>query len=236
MAIRERSCVRCGGQFQYEIARGNDRKYCSPPCQEAASEQMRLARIAIVTTECSVGGCTKPARSLKSPYCEMHYGRLRRNGTLENLPGRARARRSHGYMVSLGNKGHPLATQTQTSSIYEHRTVFYAAQGNGPFNCYHCGITVTWQNMHIDHLNEIKDDNRVENLVASCVACNIGRSRSKWLASMRLVGRKVTAFGRTIRVVDWADEFGVAANTIRLRLDRGWPAERAITEPVRARR
>jgi hypothetical protein len=34
---------------------------------------------------CIVNGCSLKVRSPRSPYCEMHYGRLRRTGTLETL-------------------------------------------------------------------------------------------------------------------------------------------------------
>lgn len=34
---------------------------------------------------CVIEGCAKPNRSARSPYCEMHYGRLRRNGDPERL-------------------------------------------------------------------------------------------------------------------------------------------------------
>lgn len=35
--------------------------------------------------ECDVEGCTKTARSKTAAYCEMHYCRIRRHGTLETL-------------------------------------------------------------------------------------------------------------------------------------------------------
>jgi hypothetical protein len=44
--------------------------------------------------------------------------------------------------------------------------------------------------------------------------------------------RYVTAFGETLTVTDWANRFGVARCTISDRLNLGWPAERAITEPA----
>jgi len=38
--------------------------------------------------------------------------------------------------------------------------------------------------------------------------------------------------GTTQSVAAWADETGIPAGTIYSRLDRGWPIERALTEPV----
>lgn len=35
--------------------------------------------------KCTVSGCETPARSGRSPYCEKHYYRVRRNGTTETV-------------------------------------------------------------------------------------------------------------------------------------------------------
>lgn len=38
-----------------------------------------------ITAQCEVDGCEKTVRSRNSPYCETHYYRLRRNGTLDTI-------------------------------------------------------------------------------------------------------------------------------------------------------
>lgn len=43
--------------------------------------------------------------------------------------------------------------------------------------------------------------------------------------------RKLTFNGRTQNPEDWARELGLRPQTIRSRLDRGWPVERVLTAP-----
>lgn len=64
--------------------------------------------------KCEVKGCEKVTRSGKSPHCEMHYYRLRRNGTLDTVKKRvpdapckvddceARAYRTDGFCRNCG--------------------------------------------------------------------------------------------------------------------------------------
>jgi hypothetical protein len=114
---------------------------------------------------------------------------------------------------------------------YEHRVVFYDAHGAGPFRCHHCGAQVTWSDMHVDHLNDTPEDNRLGNLVASCPACNQKRGRPKMVASVRKQHAALTAFGRTQTVSEWAREVGISRAALKARVDGGWPLERALSEP-----
>jgi len=43
--------------------------------------------------------------------------------------------------------------------------------------------------------------------------------------------RKITAFGETMIMADWARKFGIGAMAIQKRLNRGWNTERAVSEP-----
>lgn len=45
--------------------------------------------------------------------------------------------------------------------------------------------------------------------------------------------RRITAFGRTLNLIQWARESGVQRSTIEQRLKRGWPAEIAVSKPPR---
>lgn len=176
---------------------------------------------------CTVEGCTKPRRSGRCPYCEMHYYRLRRGGTLE----RRRKPKSHivhsnDYILRYA-PGHPLAVGNY---VYEHRAVLYAARGDGPFTCYWCGKEITWANMDVDHLNGNRHDNRPENLVPSCPTCNRARSKAKLKETLR---RRygITFRGETLTLNEWARRIGVAPESLRWRLKHGWPVEKALTEP-----
>jgi hypothetical protein len=44
--------------------------------------------------------------------------------------------------------------------------------------------------------------------------------------------RLITFNGKTQTVAEWADELGIVHRTLHNRLSRGWPVERALTEPV----
>lgn len=47
---------------------------------------------------------------------------------------------------------------------------------------------------------------------------------------------RLTLNGETLCLTDWAQRLGTVPQTIQGRLLRGWPIERALTEPVRPRR
>lgn len=180
---------------------------------------------------CKAAGCDRPARTKGSPHCEAHYYRLRRNGHLE-LPERDipdLIEHSGGYQLKYA-PDHPLSRGH--SRIGEHRVVYYEAHGTGPFDCYHCGTAVTWDDMHVDHLNDRPDDNRLANLVASCPPCNVKRGAWKMTRSHRAKSRwQVTWQGQTQHVGDWAEQLGVAVHVLKWRLER-WPLDRAMTEAV----
>ena len=123
--------------------------------------------------ECVVGGCTGLPRSARSPYCEKHYYRLRRTGSLSTQTRISRHwKTDHGYVACYAPE-HPLATAQ--GSVYVHRKVLYDALGDKTQPCYWCGQVVDWERLHVDHVNGDREDNRVENLVPSCPSCNSAR-------------------------------------------------------------
>jgi len=84
-ATRTKTCAHCGTNFSYEVARGADRIYCSSACASRATILRHPP-----DRVCIVEGCQNGTRPGGLTYCEMHYGRLRRNGHLELLPKRQR--------------------------------------------------------------------------------------------------------------------------------------------------
>lgn len=182
---------------------------------------------------CSVIGCSKAPRSPTSPHCEMHYGRLRRGGTLEKVRQAKRVSHTHGYVL-VPAPGHRLTTSGQ-SHVYEHRKVFYAAHGEGPFSCHVCGVAVTWADMHVDHLNDIKDDNRLENLAPACERCNPWRGKDRSASARRSKSiRWLELNGERLPMSAWAKRLGIRSWALQQRLER-WPLERALTEPCARR-
>lgn len=175
---------------------------------------------------CTVDGCSKPPRRLSAMYCEMHYMRFYRNKTLEKINTAKQKFHSHGYVL-IPASGHPLATN---SYVYEHRAVYYDHYGKGPFNCYWCGSQVTWADLHIDHLDDDKKNNAIENLVASCPICNQKRGRHK----IQETWKKKTgleAFGKTLTLNQWSELIGISRNSIIERLKKGMTIEEALSKP-----
>jgi len=82
--------------------------------------------------ECVVDGCHKEPRSLACDYCEMHYMRLRRRGTLETKLDMS----IHQQCLHCGN---PLSEQTKFCSE-RCRTRYYRGVPKER-ECKHCGVT-----------------------------------------------------------------------------------------------
>ena len=219
MADRQATCPHCGMQFTYGSGRGQARRYCSKACMRAGCHAAHKGRTA-VRELCSVAGCDKPRRSSGSEYCETHYYRLRRNGTMalqaEVSPPPKLLEHSSGYLLEYA-PDHPL---TIRSRVYEHRRVYYDAHGAGPFDCHWCGCKVTWADMHIDHVNAVRHDNRLSNLVASCARCNIARGKPAAIAAARKRAKhRYTLNGETLTLGQWAERLGVSGTSITWRLN-----------------
>jgi 5-methylcytosine-specific restriction endonuclease McrA len=129
--------------------------------------------------QCSGDGCEKTAQS--KGLCSMHYARFYRGGTLERRQTRKQLYvHTQGYLVEH-DPTHPLANGS--GEVYQHRRVYYDANGDGPFACTWCGITVFWSTLHIDHLDDCKTNNELSNLAASCGPCNTSRGLHKTRAT-----------------------------------------------------
>lgn len=180
--------------------------------------------------KCSAPDCSDRVRSVGTPYCEMHYGRLRRSGTLGLRHVPDRRGHSHGYVL-LYAPNHALRRASHPY-VYEHRVVYHDVHGDGPFRCHWCAAEVTWDMMHIDHVNGVKDDNQPGNLVASCAICNQQRGKEKMRRTMCERHGVWLEFNGERRILkDWARLLGITDVSLRGRLVRGWPLERALTEP-----
>lgn len=230
MAYRHRNCQCCGKQFSYEIGRGKDRKLCGEECITAVRKKKEEGRRAVADL-CSVIGCGCKVRSAGAVLCEKHYMRLRRHGDVRRKvdanPPEPVALHSHGYVMEY-YPGHPLA---RGARVYQHRRVFFDAHGDGPFTCKWCGCNVSWDDMHVDHLNAVRDDNRIENLVASCASCNTGCERSMSAdAARKRAKHRYELYGETLTAQQWASRIGISRNSLLARLAAGWPIERALTE------
>ena len=172
------TCPVCLGAFRQPIGSGKSRTYCTPACQKVAHAEHAKRRL-VSAGACCVDCCKGRATRVGARMCEKHFSRIvRRKVEPERKAFAYRYLKGEGY-VALLEPGHPLAGRG--GHVYEHRAVVYAAHGYGPCpTCHWCGCGLDWRRAVVDHLNEIKDDNRLENLVVSCNKCN--RARGAFLS------------------------------------------------------
>lgn len=130
---------------------------------------------------CTIAGCDKPSRNSTSrAMCPMHYHRWYRHKRTDLIGNKTSMRINASKYRLITLRDHPIATPSGRS--YEHRFVLYEEIGPGWHSCHWCSRPVTWDQrtgpdaLEVDHLNEVRDDNRIENLVASCGRCNGARS------------------------------------------------------------
>jgi hypothetical protein len=130
---------------------------------------------------CSVGECDRIVKGRH--LCEMHYMRAyRHGGDVHAGEGRYGAgyEMTDGYIL-IGAVGHPLARAK--GAVKVHRKVLYDAIGPGPHPCHWCGKPVDWtygvtsDALVVDHLDDRRSNNDLDNLVPSCNTCNSSRSR-----------------------------------------------------------
>jgi hypothetical protein len=180
---------------------------------------------------CQIEGCGRKARTRRGALCETHYYRQYRNGRMTLREPRQQYEHSHGYVI-IRCPAHPLAAQRNSAVEYQHRVVFYDAHGDGPFRCHWCTKQVGWSDMHVDHVNAVKTDNRIENLVASCPECNQWRGRDRMVAKIR--ERRATWIeynGERLTAAEWAARIGISRTSLKQRLRNGWPLHLALTAP-----
>jgi len=225
MADMHSTCLQCGKPFSYPLGKGNTRRICSDKC---ASDRRKAALSAKPKKTCTIEGCQSVACRDKDTICEAHYMRRRRNGSFDvvNTVTDGNLVHSGGYLLEYA-PGHPLRAGSH-SRVYQHRVVYYDAHGDGPFSCHCCGKSVSWSDMHVDHLNDVVTDNRIENLAAACAVCNQQRGRHKMAKTMRANGVIWSAHGLSMCKAEWAKYLGVSRNTIESRLSRGASLEAAL--------
>jgi hypothetical protein len=165
-------CGHCSTEFSYKNASGkNGKKYCSFQCQRKAAMKLFNDRKATRGT-CTVDGCAKQIDRVSVGMCEMHFGRYYRKGTTDKVKHPGRYTTSVGYVL-VRNPEHPLATSN--GHLGEHRLVAHEKHGGVCPPCHWCSKPLVWDKAAVDHLNEVKDDNRPDNLVVSCNSCNRAR-------------------------------------------------------------
>ena len=153
---------------------------------------------------------------------------MRRKGTIDYKPApKYKTDHSGGYVL-LRELSHPLADSN--GLVYEHRFVFYNQRGEGPFKCHWCDTDIGWGTMHVDHLDDDKTNNSVENLVPSCPRCNQKRGEWKMVAKHRAIGKQITYNGTTKTAGLWAKDLGLSRSAFTRRMEC-WPIDVVMTTP-----
>lgn len=173
--------------------------------------------------KCRVGGCDRDANQYpKLQLCQKHYFRVWRNGTTDiKQPtargGKYRYQDARGYFF-LKKPNHPLADST--GCVWEHRYVYHKHNPNID-SCEICGKELSWETVHIDHIDNDPTNNSLDNLRPLCIACNTFRDRPLTSGCKHIF----TIDGVSMSAHSWAarDDVKVSGHTIiRRRRNHGW--------------
>lgn len=136
---------------------------------------------------CRVEGCEKPRLKHRS-LCAAHYVRLYKKGDLrEDVPIKARAPDGTPYVTSSGYlrqrlQGHP--TAPSGGKVLVHRVVLHDALEGANAPCHWCSRPLRWDApfgpdfLCVDHLDGVRTNNDVANLVPACRDCNTYRAKA----------------------------------------------------------
>lgn len=163
-----RLCANCGQTFEFVVGRGNVRKHCSKRCRDLFRNATIRKRHGLLP-KCKTEFCNAKANRVGSGMCEACYCQFRRTGSVERRPFHYQWRTQGGYFATKAD-GHPLGGKTGVVLI--HRKVVYDFYHGECQPCYWCGCGLSWDAAVVDHLNDSRQDNRIENLVIACNNCN----------------------------------------------------------------
>lgn len=184
--------------------------------------------------KCKIEGCDHECKHYpRKGICQMHYFRMMRYGTYELTKvgkGKTRQKNAKGYQM-LKMPGHPLVMAN--GFVYEHRKIIYDRYGEVLPPCEKCGKTVTWKTVHIDHIDEVVDNNDESNLRVLCRACNVMRSRVHIPEHTKKGRSSVTFEGITKTAHEWSRDPRVmfSASTKIRRIKNGMSVEEALFSP-----
>ena len=172
---------------------------------------------------CKIDGCKRKVMYKNLKLCQMHYFRFMRNGTFElTRTKKYRLTNPAGYQ-KLNEPLHPLANSD--GYVYEHRFIYFNEISKKVDYCKLCNVPITWENCHIDHMDNDVTNNNKDNLRALCRPCNTFRGYTKYS-----VGTLIEIDGIELTAAAWSRQDGVKVrcNTIRHRLRKGYSSFDAV--------
>lgn len=186
---------------------------------------MAIRRIGF-STVCLINDCGKPTGT-RDGVCGMHYNRMHRYGTYEKKPIKGYTIGSNGYLITT-NKEHPLADKH--GRLYMHRMIAFDA--NISMICHVCNAQQSWDTCHVDHLDDDKLNNNINNLAVACPTCNQSRGNHKMIATAKANGKQLTYNGVTMCSGDWAKRLGISRPALAFRL-ANWDVDKTFNTPKR---
>lgn len=169
-------CISCNSLFDFLYTVGGKKMICSKQCKSTRRSKLQKDRVQSKPI-CCVDGCDRNVSRVSSMMCETHYYRKRRTGQTSDPLYKHWHVGTGGYLTRK-IIGHPVASAT--GIVYQHRFVLFEKIGFGIHSCHWCKCEIEWKatgkrKLVVDHLDGVKSNNAIENLVQSCHNCNANR-------------------------------------------------------------
>ena len=171
-------CEICGSLFE----RRKEKTCNISKCNKCTKKESTIKRIKTVKEAnkakpkvyCCVDGCDREAMYKTDKLCQKHYFRRMRYGTFELTSTRKyKIYTPNGYCKVYEPN---CELSDKTGYVFEHRFVCYSNNVNIS-KCKFCNKELTWNSVHIDHIDNDRLNNILSNLRPLCNGCNTQRPK-----------------------------------------------------------